>query len=48
MDDITLVVEGGLELGALLTNDGQEEYDFHEGESVFCRIQPEDINIVAS
>lgn len=48
VDDITLVVEGGLELGALLTNDGQEEYDFHEGENVFCRIQPEDINIVAS
>jgi len=48
VDDMTIVVPGGLELGALLTNDGQEEFNFHEGEDVFCRIQPEDINIVAS
>lgn len=48
VDDITVTVQGGLELGALLTNDGQEEFNFHEGESVFCRIQPEDVNIVAS
>lgn len=48
IDDMTIVVPGGLELGALLTNDGQEEFNFHEGEDVFCRIQPEDINIVAS
>jgi spermidine/putrescine transport system ATP-binding protein len=48
VDDLTLVVGGGLELRALLANDGQQEFDFHEGEEVFCRIQPEDINIVAS
>lgn len=47
VDDLTVTVQGGLELGALLTNDGQEEYDFHEGEEVFCRIQPEDINAIA-
>jgi len=47
IDDMTIIVPGGLELGALLTNDGQEEFNFHEGEDVFCRIQPEDINIVA-
>ncbi len=46
VDDLTIVVEGGLELGALLANDGQEEMEFHEGETVFARIQPEDINIV--
>ena len=48
VDDLTVTVQGGLELGALLTNDGQQEYDFHEGEEVFCRIQPEDINVVAN
>lgn len=48
VDEMTIRVEGGLELGALLTNDGQQEFDFHEGEDVFCRIQPEDINIVTS
>jgi spermidine/putrescine transport system ATP-binding protein len=47
VDDLTVRVEGGLELGALLTNDGQQEFDFHEGEEVFCRIQPEDINVIA-
>ena len=48
VDDLTVAVAGGLELQALLANDGQQEFDFHEGEEVFCRIQPEDINIVAS
>lgn len=48
VDDLTISVQGGLELGALLANDGQEEMDFHEGETVFARIQPEDINIVAA
>lgn len=48
VDDLTIVVQGGLELGALLANDGQEEMDFHEGEDVFARIQPEDINVVAA
>jgi hypothetical protein len=31
VDDLTLVVNGGLELRALLANDGQQEFDFHEG-----------------
>lgn len=47
VDDLTVTVQGGLEIGALLTNDGQQEFDFHEGEEVFCRIQPEDINVVS-
>jgi spermidine/putrescine transport system ATP-binding protein len=48
VDDLTVVVAGGLELQALLANDGQQEFDFHEGEEVFCRIQPDDINLVSS
>ncbi len=48
VDDLTIVTQGGLELGALLANDGQEEMDFHEGETVIARIQPEDINVVAA
>jgi spermidine/putrescine transport system ATP-binding protein len=48
VDELTVVVAGGLELGALLANDGQQDFDFHEGEEVFCRIQPEDINVVSS
>lgn len=48
VDDMTILVEGGLELGALLANDGQQELEFHEGEAVFARIQPDDINIVAA
>ena len=48
VDDLTVIVQGGLELGACLTNDGQQEFDFHEGEEVFCRIQPEDISIVSA
>jgi len=46
VDDMTVTVQGGLELGALLPNHG--EVDFHEGEDVFCRIQPEDIHIVSA
>jgi spermidine/putrescine transport system ATP-binding protein len=48
VNDLTLAVSGGLELRALIANDGQQELVFHEGEEVFCRIQPEDINIVSS
>jgi len=48
VDELTVIVEGALELGVLLTNDGGRDFDPHEGESVHCRIQPEDINIVAS
>ena len=46
VDDLTLVTQGGLELRALLANHGQTELDFHEGESTFASIQPEDINII--
>lgn len=48
VDDLTVAIADGLELRALIANDGQQEFDFHEGEDVFCRIQPEDINVVTS
>ena len=48
VDDLTISVQGGLQLGAVLTNDGQAESDLHEGERVFARIQPEDIHIIAA
>jgi spermidine/putrescine transport system ATP-binding protein len=48
VDDLTISVLGGLQLGAVLANDGQAESDLHEGERVFARIQPEDIHIVAA
>ena len=48
VDDLTISVQGGLQLGAVLTNDGQAESDLHEGERVFARIQPEDIHIVTA
>ena len=46
VDDLTLEVEGGLQLRALLTNDGQTDFDFHEGESIFANIRPEDISLI--
>jgi len=46
VDELTVVTEGGLELGALLANDGEEEFDFHEGESIYFRIQPSDISVI--
>jgi spermidine/putrescine transport system ATP-binding protein len=48
VNDLTVAVSRGLELRALIANDGQQELVFQEGEEVFCRIQPEDINIVSS
>ena len=47
VDDLTVTVQGGLQLGALLANDGEADSEFHEGERVFGRIQPEDIHLVA-
>ena len=47
MDEFTLVTTSGLELGAILANDGTPGGDFHEGDQVFATIQPEDIHIVA-
>lgn len=48
VDELTLDAQGGLQLGALLANDGQAASDYHEGEQVFASIQPEDIHIVAA
>ncbi len=48
VNDLTVAVSRGLELRALIANDGQQELVFQEGEEVFCRIQPEDINIISS
>ena len=47
MDELTLTVQGNLQLGAILANDGNAGTDFHEGDQVFASIQPEDIHIVA-
>jgi spermidine/putrescine transport system ATP-binding protein len=47
VDDLTLDVAGGLQLGALQANHGQAETDYHEGDQVFAEIQPEDIHVVA-
>lgn len=41
------MVDSGLELRTLLAKAVRQEFDFHEGEEAFRRIQPEDINIVA-
>jgi spermidine/putrescine transport system ATP-binding protein len=46
VDELTLIVQGNLQLGALLSNDGKAGADFHEGDQVFASIQPEDIHIV--
>jgi spermidine/putrescine transport system ATP-binding protein len=48
VDELTLVCANGLELGAILANDGEVELDFHEGEQVFFRIQPGDISVIAA
>jgi spermidine/putrescine transport system ATP-binding protein len=48
VDELTLTVQGGLQLGTLLANDGQAGSDYHEGEAVFASIQPEDVHIVAA
>lgn len=48
VDELTISVQGGLQLGAVLANDGQAESDLREGERVFARIQPDDIHIVAA
>jgi spermidine/putrescine transport system ATP-binding protein len=46
VDDITIITEGGLELSALLANAGETGLDFHEGESVWCLIHPNDISLL--
>ena len=46
VDDMTLVTDGGLELGALLANEGATGEDFHEGEQVWCSIHPDDVSLL--
>jgi spermidine/putrescine transport system ATP-binding protein len=46
VDDLTILTDGGLELGALLTNEGAMGLDFHEGEVVWCSIHPDDISLL--
>ena len=46
VDDLTVTTTGGLELRALLTNEGVTGPDFHEGDEVWCFIHPDDINIL--
>lgn len=48
VDELTLLCESGLELGAILANDGEAELDFHEDEHVWFRIQPGDISVIAA
>ncbi len=48
LNDLTVAIAGGLELQAVLANDGQQELEFHKGQEVFCSIQPEDISILSS
>ncbi len=46
VDDLTVVTTGGLELGALLANEGATGLEFHEGEQVWCSIHPDDISLL--
>lgn len=48
VNEFTLSIGGGLELKSLLANDGRDLADFQEGETVFARIQPDDIHVVAA
>ncbi len=48
IDELTVVTEGGLELGAILANDGDAAVSFQEGQKIFCRIQPGDITMIQS
>ena len=47
MNEITLSIQGNLQLGAILANDGNAGTSFHQGNQIFATIQPEDIQIVA-
>jgi len=46
VDDLTVVTEGGLELGALMANEGETGPEFHEGEQVWCTVHPRDISLL--
>ena len=47
MNEITLSIQGNLQLGAILANDGNAGTSFHQGNQIFATIKPEDIQIVA-
>jgi len=47
IDEFTLTIQGDLQLGAILANDGSAGADFHEGDQVFASIHPDDIHILA-
>jgi spermidine/putrescine transport system ATP-binding protein len=47
IDELVLDCGRGLALTALLANDGATEFDFREGENVWCRIQAADISVLA-
>ncbi|MEY3479782.1 MAG: hypothetical protein RIQ71_557 [Verrucomicrobiota bacterium] len=46
VDDMTLVTDGGLELEALLANEGADAPEFHEGEQVWCSVHPQDVSLL--
>ena len=46
-NEITLTIQGNLQLGAILANDGNAGASFHQGNQIFATIQPEDIQIVS-
>ena len=46
VDDLTVATEGGLELGALMANEGETGPEFHEGEQVWCSVHPRDISLL--
>ncbi len=45
-DELIIRTEGGLELSAMMANETREESDLSPGESVYCRLHPEDIVIL--
>ncbi|HEY5791913.1 MAG TPA: TOBE domain-containing protein, partial [Chthoniobacterales bacterium] len=46
-DELVVKTQSGLELSATSANDGNGQ-EFHEGDAVYFRIQPEDICLVRS
>ena len=46
VDDLTVATDGGLELGALMANEGESGPEFHEGEQVWCSVHPRDISLL--
>ncbi len=46
-DELVVRTDGELELSTLSTNDTREESDLAPGETVYCRLHPEDITILS-